>query len=53
VNAYGHKTMVQHYQFPPGYDANPNMHPYTGGVGPWPGPGSWGILDKPPSHYDK
>jgi hypothetical protein len=53
VNAYGYKTMVRHYQVPPGYDANPNMHPYTSGIGPWPGPGTWGILSKPPSHYDK
>ena len=56
VNAYGHKTMVKHYQIPPDYDANPNMHPYTSGIGPWTGPGSWGTFmagSKPPSHYDK
>jgi hypothetical protein len=55
VNAYGHKTMVRHYEVPPGYDANPNMHPYTSGIGPWPGPG-WATFmagSKPPSHYDK
>jgi hypothetical protein len=52
ANAYGYKTMVKHYQVPPGYDADPNMHPYTSGIGPWSGPGSWGILSKPPSHYD-
>ena len=56
VNAYGHKTMVRHYQVPPGYDANLNMHPYTSGIGPWPGPGTWGTFmagSKPPSHYNK
>jgi hypothetical protein len=29
------------------------MHPYTSGMGPWPGPGTWGIIDKPPSHYKR
>jgi hypothetical protein len=33
------QTMVKHYQVPPGYDANLNMHPYTSGIGPWPGRG--------------
>jgi hypothetical protein len=47
VNSYGDKTMVEHYQVPPGYDANLNMHPYTSGIGPFPA-GS-----KPPSHYNK
>jgi hypothetical protein len=54
VNAYGKKTMVEHYQVPPGYDANPNMHPYTSGIGP--SPAGWATFmagSKPPSHYDK
>jgi hypothetical protein len=56
VDAYGHKRMVEHYQVPSGYDANPNMHPYTSGVGPWAGPGGWATFmagSKPPSHYNK
>ena len=48
VNAYGQKTMVKHYQVPPGYNANLNMHPYTSGIGPWPGAAS-----RPPSHHSK
>jgi hypothetical protein len=38
VNAYGNKTTVEHHQVPPGYDADPNMHPYTRGICPWLGP---------------
>lgn len=51
VNAFGKKTMVKHYQVPPGYDANLNMHPYTSGIGPWTASGSWG--SQSPSHYNK
>ena len=54
MNAYGYKTMVKHYQVPPDYDANLNMHPYTSGIGP--SPAGWATFmagSKPPSHYNK
>jgi hypothetical protein len=41
----------EHYEVPPDFDTNVPMHPYTSGIGPWPGPGTWGLLDKPPSHH--
>jgi hypothetical protein len=43
----------EHYEVPLGFDANVAMHPYTSGMGPWPGPGTWVIIDKPPSHYER
>lgn len=52
TNAFGVQTMVEHYQMPPDYDDNPAMHPYTSGLGPWPGPGDKGRPEKPPSHYN-
>ena len=38
----------EHYEVPLDFEANVAMHPYTSGMGPWPGPGTWGIIDKPP-----
>ncbi len=53
VNAFGYKTMVEHYQVPPGYDADVALHPYTSGIGPWPGPGATMIVVRTPSHYNR
>jgi hypothetical protein len=43
----------EHFEVPLGFDANVAMHPYTSGIGPWPGPGTWQIIEKPPSHYER
>jgi hypothetical protein len=56
VNAFGFKTMVTHYVAPSSYDTNAAMHPYTSGLGPWPGPGTWGTFQagsKSASHYNR
>jgi hypothetical protein len=55
VNAFGYKTMAEHYQVPADFDANVQLHPYTSGLGPWPGPAkhrSNGPIVKTPSHYN-
>lgn len=43
----------RHYQVPAGFDANVALHPYTSGLGPWPGPRTWQIIVKVPSHYNR
>jgi hypothetical protein len=56
VNAFRFKTTVEHYEVPPDYETNPAMHPYTSGIGPWPGPAPSGTFvagSKPPSHYGR
>jgi hypothetical protein len=52
VSSFG-TVRTEHYQVPEDFDANIAMHPYTSGIGPWPGPGSWGPLDKSPSHNNR
>jgi hypothetical protein len=45
---------AEHYEVPAGFDTNVPSHPYTSGVGPWPGPGTAGTSmagSKPPSHH--
>jgi hypothetical protein len=47
VSSFG-TVRTEHYQVPEDFDANIALHPYTSGIGPWPGPGTWLPLDKPP-----
>jgi hypothetical protein len=45
---------AEHYEVPADFDTNVPSHPYTSGVGPWPGPGTAGTSmagSKPPSHH--
>jgi hypothetical protein len=44
---------TEHYEVPADFDANVQLHPYTSGMGPWPGPGNKGHIEKPPSHYNR
>ena len=43
----------EHYEVPLSFDANVVMHPYSSGIGPWPGPGTKRTIDKPPSHHER
>jgi hypothetical protein len=52
VSSFG-TVRTEHSQVPEDFDANIAIHPYTSGIGPWPGPGTWGPLDKPPSHNNR
>jgi hypothetical protein len=52
VSSFG-TVRTEHYEVPPDFDTNVPMHPYTSGIGPWAGPGTWGPLDKPPSHHNR
>jgi hypothetical protein len=44
---------TEHYEVQPVFDTNVSLHPYTSGIGPWPGPGTWMPLSKDPSHYNR
>lgn len=56
VSSFG-TVRAEHYEVPGDFDSNVPLHPYTSGVGPWPGPGDRGTFmsgSKPPSkHYRK
>jgi hypothetical protein len=43
----------EHYEVPPDFDANVALHPYTSGMGPWQGPGTWIPIAKERSHYNR
>jgi hypothetical protein len=50
VSSFG-TIRTEHYEVSPDFDENIAMHPYTSGIGPWPGPGTSGSPDKPRSHH--
>ena len=53
VSSFG-TVRAEHYEVPADFDTNVASHPYTSGVGPWPGPGTAGTSlagSKPPSHH--
>jgi hypothetical protein len=52
VSSFG-PVRTEHYQVLEDFDANIALHPYTSGIGPWPGLGTGGPLDKRPSHYSR
>jgi hypothetical protein len=56
VSSFG-TVRAERYEVPADFDTNVPSHPYTSGVGPWPGPGTAGTSmagSKPPSqHYRK
>jgi hypothetical protein len=55
VSSFG-TIRAEHYEVPLDFDANVPLHPYTSGMGPWPGPGDKGTAmagTKPPSHHNR
>jgi hypothetical protein len=55
VSSFG-TIRTEHYEVPPGFDANVPLHPYTSGIGPRPGPGDKGTSmagNKPPLHHNR
>ena len=53
VSSFG-TVRAEHYEVPADFDTDVLSHPYTSGVGPWPGPGTAGTSmagSKPPSHH--
>jgi hypothetical protein len=46
------QPQIKNYQVPSDFDANPNMHPYTSGVGPCPHEPCHSARGEAPSHYN-
>jgi hypothetical protein len=55
VSSFG-RIRGERYAVPSDFDVNTPLHPYTSGIGPWPGPGDKGTFmagSKPPSHHNR
>ena len=55
VSSFG-TVRAERYEVPADFDTNVPSHPYTSGVGPWPGPGTAGTSmagSKPPSQHHR